>query len=93
MPAVERSPWGSNWVDLMNQYSYRGKSQFDPLDLSQTWEERFGKQRPVRHIPLCHGAGTLLVSNAVRHAGAIPHAPSVATCSSHGVRWTGTLGA
>ena len=26
MVAVERSPWGSNWVDLMNQYSYRGKS-------------------------------------------------------------------
>ena len=47
MPAVERSPWGSNWVDLMNQYSYREKSQFDSLDLSQSREERFRRQRPV----------------------------------------------
>ena len=47
MPAVERSPWGSDWVDLMNQYSYREKSQFDPLDLSQSPGERFRRQRPV----------------------------------------------
>ena len=47
MPAVERSPWGSNWVDLMNQYSYRVESQFDPLDLCQSPGERFRRQRPV----------------------------------------------
>ena len=35
MPAVERSPWGCNWVDLMNQYSHRGKSQFAPLASSR----------------------------------------------------------
>ena len=47
MAAVERSPWGSDWVDLMNQYSYRVESQFDPLDLSQSPGERFRRQRPV----------------------------------------------
>ena len=47
MPAVKRSPWGGNWVDLMNEYSYLVESQFDPLDLSQSPGERFRRQRPV----------------------------------------------